>query len=262
MKKPAPSLSEPSPKRGLGSKRVRPKLTLPIPKIQINGGGESGPSHTHKAQTTVTEMPQLRRRFGGVADHRTDERVRRGSTPPLTNGKETEVHKGSGNSEARRGTVHLFRGISEERRGSLSHTPRAFKLRQLTLNYDRTKMKAPSQANEGTTPSTPMMDPLLDQKAASNAQSPDSYRPRIVSSSWSWSALLARHYYGLSNFKLCVTLFINFLLLTYKVSEYFPLSLFSFLSPLSHSHSDCIHSNEMLAMVMVVIPFSLLRLRH
>ena len=215
--KPASSKSDGPPKSGL--KRSRPKLTLPIPKIQINGGGESGPSHTHRAQTTVTEMPQLRHRFKGVAaDHRGAETARRGSTPPLTNGTEPEIpHEGGSNGEARRGTVHLLRGISEERRGSLSHTPRAFKLRQLTLNYDRTKMKAPSQSNNGTTPTTPVMDGL-DQKATSGAaQSADSYRPRIVSSPWSWSALLARHYYGLSNFKLCVTLIINFLLLTYKV---------------------------------------------
>lgn len=193
------------------AKRPQLKLNIkhpPLPQIQINGTGE--PTHT-RAQTTTTEHPPSLR-------HRLTGRVRSGSIstlPEKTDSRESSEPKRNG--EARRATIHLQRGISEERRGSLSHTPRAFKLRQLTLNYDRTKMKAPSQASEGTTPNTPMMD-RLEQKAPGESQSsPDSYRPRIVSSSWSWSALLARHYSTLTNFKLLVTIVINILLLTYRV---------------------------------------------
>ena len=199
------------------AKRPRPKLTLPLPQIQINGAGEPGVT-THRAQTTVTEHPQLRHRVKGVADEMCV--VRRGSTPPCMDHDEKSKEQESNNREVRRGTMpHLCRGISEERRSSLSHTPRAFKLRKLTLNYDRTKMKAPSQASEGTTaPLTPMMSGTMHQQALSSSQISDLYQPRIVSSPWSWSALLARHYYSLSCCKLCITLIINILLLTYKVS--------------------------------------------
>ena len=202
------------------TKRPQLKLNIPrpLPQIQINGTGE--PTHHTRAQTTTTEHPPtLRHRFRGSlladsADFTLLEKTEsRGSSepPPKTQ-----------NGEARRATISshqpfLQRGISEERRGSLSHTPRAFKLRQLTLNYDRSKMKAPSQASEGTTPNTPMMDGLEQKPPGGNSQSADSYRPRIVSSSWSWSALLARHYSILTNFKLLVTIIINILLLTYRV---------------------------------------------
>ena len=200
------------------AKRPRPKLILPLPQIQINGAGEPGAT-THRAQTTVTEHPQLRHRVRGVAEER--DVVRRGSTPPCTDHDEKSKEQESNNLEVRRGTMPvLCRGISEERRGSNSHTPRPFKLRQLTLNYDRTKMKAPSQASEGTTaPMTPMVDGGMGRQAASGSQNSDSYQPRIVSTPWSWSALLARHYYSLSCCKLCITLVINILLLTYKVSQ-------------------------------------------
>lgn len=184
------------------------KLNIPLPQIQINGTGE--PNHHTRAQTTTSEHPpMLRRRLRG--------RLQDDSNVTLLERTDTrESSEPKRNGEARRATVHLQRGISEERRGSLSHTPRAFKLRQLTLNYDRSKMKAPSQASEGTSPSTPMMGGL-EEKAQGDSQSPDSYRPRILSSSWSWSALLARHYSTLTNFKLLVTIIINILLLTYKV---------------------------------------------
>ena len=210
LKKKSPSTSA----SGKSTKRPHLRLNISrarvVPQIQINGTGE--PSHHTRAQTTTTEHPPtLRHRSQRVSLHgdpnvtlleKTDTRA--SSEPPKRNG------------EARRATIHeLQRGISEERRGSLSHTPRAFKLRQLTLNYDRSKMKAPSQASEGTTPNTPMMD----ERVSGDSQSPDSYRPRIVSSTWSWSALLARHYSTLTNFKLLVTIIINILLLTYKVRE-------------------------------------------
>ena len=214
LKRQSSASSADSPRKA--AKRPRPKLTLPLPQIQINGAGET----THRAQTTITEHPQLRHRVRGVAEEMGG--VRRGSTPPLavhkvdSGDRESESKLG----EARRGTApQLHRGISEERRGSASHTPRAFKLRQLTLNYDRSKMKAPSQASEGTTPTTPMVDGGTNQQSPGNSQSSDSYQPRIVSSPWSWSALLARHYYSLSNFKLAVTLIINVLLLMYKVRD-------------------------------------------
>lgn len=190
------------------TKRPQLKLNIPLPQIQINGTGE--PSHHTRAQTTTSERPPTLR-------HRLRGRLQDDSSITLL--EKTDMRESSEpkrNGEARRATVHLQRGISEERRGSLSHTPRAFKLRQLTLNYDRSKMKAPSQASEGTSPSTPIMD-SLEQKAPGDSQSPDSYRPRIMSSSWSWSALLARHYSTLTNFKLLVTIIINILLLTYKV---------------------------------------------
>ena len=188
------------------TKRHQLKLNIPLPQIQINGTGE--PTHT-RAQTTATEHPPTLRHRGSLRGDSTF------TLPLKTDSRESSEPRRNG--EARRATIHLQRGISEERRGSLSHTPRAFKLRQLTLNYDRSKMKAPSQASEGTTPNTPMMDGL-EQKAPGESQSsPDSYRPRIVSSSWSWSALLARHYSTLTNFKLLVTIIINILLLTYRV---------------------------------------------
>lgn len=201
------------------TKRPHLKLNIPrpLPQIQINGTGE--PTNHTRAQTTTTEHPPtLRHRFRGslqadsidvTLQEKND--TRGNSEPPPT----------TWNREARRATIphHHFlqRGISEERRSSLSHTPRAFRLRQLTLNYDRSKMKAPSQASEGTTPNTPMMDSLEQKSSGGNSQSADSYRPRIVSSSWSWSALLARHYSTLTNFKLLVTIIINILLLTYRV---------------------------------------------
>ena len=193
------------------TRRHQLKLNIPLPQIQINGTGE--PAHT-RAQTTVTERhPTLRHRMRGE--------LQDGSLMETKGNIESRDHDAvKRNGEARRATVHLQRGISEERRGSLSHTPRAFKLRQLTLNYDRSKMKAPSQASEGTMPAnTPMMDGI-EQKAQGDSQNPDSYRPQIVSSSWSWSALLARHYSTLTNFKLLVTLIINILLLTYKVEVF------------------------------------------
>lgn len=218
LKRSPPTSTDDSAKRM--AKRPRPKLTLPLPQIQINGAGEPGAT-THRAQTTTaTEHPQLRHRVRGVAKER--DVVRRGSTPPLMDHNEKSKEQEGNSLEVRRGTMPLLcRGISEERRGSNSHTPRPFKLRQLTLNYDRTKMKAPSQASEGTaTPITPMMGGTMDQQATSGSKSSDSYQPRIVSSPWSWSALLARHYYSLSCCKLCITLIINILLLTYKVSRY------------------------------------------
>ena len=200
------------------TKRPRPKLNIPLPQIQINGNGESVGATTHKAQTTTTEMPQLRHRVRGVADQ--EDVVRRGSTPShMDDNKEPNEHD-SRNGDARRCTLPNFhRGISEERRGTLSHTPRAFKLRQLTLNYDRTKMKAPSQADEpGNTPTTPMMEGS-ELGTLGSSKNADSYQPRIVASSWNWSAMLARHYYSFSNLKLLVTIVINVLLLFYKVSS-------------------------------------------
>ena len=183
--------------------QLKLRIPRPLPQIQINGTGE--PTRT-KAQTTTTEYPPtLRRRMRG---EQTD-------TPLVEKNDSGEEH-GERNGEPKRNAIHLQRGISEERRSSLSHTPRAFKLRQLTLNYDRSKMKAPLQTSEGATPNTPMMD-TLEQRSPGSSQSPDSYHPRIVSSTWNWSALLARNYSTLTNLKLLVTIVINFLLLTYKV---------------------------------------------
>ena len=70
--------------------------------------------------------------------------------------------------------------------------------------------------DRGTASNTPAMD-SLDPKASDSSSSANSYKPRIISSPRNWSALLARHYNSISNFKLCITLIINILLLTYKV---------------------------------------------
>ncbi len=46
----------------------------------------------------------------------------------------------------------------------------------------------------------------------------ESYIPKIAAHTKSWPSFLARNYYRLNNVKLCMTLLINIILLTYQVS--------------------------------------------
>ena len=95
------------------------------------------------------------------------------------------------------------------RRRSSTLTPRLFQLRQLKLEYDRSRLRRPSYS-----PETPMH---LGAQNQEETQAGDSYVPKITVSSHNWHSFLARNYYRLNNFKLLATFIINVMLLTFKV---------------------------------------------
>ena len=110
-----------------------------------------------------------------------------------------------------------MRGTSEEthRRGSI-YTPRHGATRQLSLTYDRSKMKPPAEVSTVTAAPSPVAVVETDDRLLPG-NGGDSYIPKITMSSASCSSMLARHYYRLNNMKLTVTFFINVMLLTFKV---------------------------------------------
>ena len=100
---------------------------------------------------------------------------------------------------------------TDPRRGSLVHIPRHFHMRQLTLSYNRSRMKPPSQCLE-----TPSPSPQPSQQDTTTMEG-ESYMPKIAISTRNWQSFLARNYYRLNNLKFVITFIINILLLTFQV---------------------------------------------
>ena len=93
--------------------------------------------------------------------------------------------------------------------------PRTFSerpYRAVTLSYNRSKMKPPSQF------SPPSSSPLLPPSPTSTSTEQHLYVPRIAHSVHSWTRWLARQHYALNFIKLCVTFIINVFLLMFRVS--------------------------------------------
>lgn len=100
---------------------------------------------------------------------------------------------------------------TDSRKCSLVHIPRQFHMRQLTLSYNRSRMKPPSQCLE-----TPSPSPQPSQQDTT-ATGEEFYMPKIAISTRNWQSFLARNYYRLNNLKFAITFIINILLLTVQV---------------------------------------------
>lgn len=141
---------------------------------------------------------------------------KRFSSAPTNNGSGgSKPANGAAESDVRRGSLQLpqyTRGVSVGADGgSQPFTPRNFKVGDLNLAYDRSKMRKPSVSG---TPSP------MDDTPGTLAQLTGevSYIPKIAVHTKSWPSFLARNYYRLNNAKLIMTFLINVILLTYQVS--------------------------------------------
>lgn len=84
-------------------------------------------------------------------------------------------------------------------------------MRQLTLSYNRARMKPPSHLSEVPTDQVP--------QPATGSGGVDSYIPKITSSTRGWQCFLARNYYRLNTLNYIITIIINVLLLTFQVGR-------------------------------------------
>lgn len=132
--------------------------------------------------------------------------VKRGSLA-VTN-PSSRLSEGSGRQQEYQRGMSLGGGES----GARSYTPRNFKPTNLTLTYDRSRMKRPSVSDS----QSPMEEGA--ESALKQAASEDSYIPKIAAHTKNWPSFLARNYYRLHSVKLGLTLLINVILLTYQVS--------------------------------------------
>lgn len=186
-----------SPSWGKKYAKRPPSLIINSPQQQQH---EQQSSEKYKAKTTTAGADEtrgtLRKRLGslvqgeGAANGQAESQVRRGSLQP-----------------------EYVRGVSigTEGGGSQSFTPRNFKVGDLSLAYDRSRMKKPTLA---ATPS-----PVEEAPSLAQFEGEESYIPKIAAHTKSWPYFLARNYYRLNNMKLGMTFLINVILLTYQVSN-------------------------------------------
>ena len=160
------------------------RLEIPPPSILISQDGNRA--------ATAQEGGSMFFRTRAVSDRRPDKDH---TSPQPTNISET--------------TRAVSAVDSPPRKGSLVHTSQAFNMRQLTLSYNRARMKPPSHLSGVPTDQVP--------QPATGSGGVDSYIPKITSSTRGWQCFLARNYYRLNSLNYVITIIINVLLLTFQV---------------------------------------------
>lgn len=182
------------------------------PSLKFNSSSQSPsqPSVRYRATTTLVEGKGLREKMEG-----SNEGGRRPSNPLVLAAME------NGNHSKKRGSLNIAvnpefsRGVSvgeDSANGYGLYTPKLFKNEKLTLTYNRAHMKKPSTMADTPTPGG---DTGGGFKPSGSGE--DSYIPKIAARTKNWPSFLARNYFRLNNAKLCLTLLINVILLTYQV---------------------------------------------
>lgn len=170
--------------------KLRPRQVTPTVTIQ-----SSSPKH----------RPSKLKLSSGIKDQITDQKTTTvHKTPPTLIGVERRSSLTNG-AELASERSKFTRGISyEPRQGSLK-SPRLYNPHNLTLTYDRSRMKRPSLS----------MD--ISPVEVLHRDRTDSYIPGISIAPHSWPAKLARNYYRLNSAKYTLAFLINVILLTFKV---------------------------------------------